>query len=137
MPCGLRVNCTDEASASHSRWREIVACRRRPKKTPTEPISHTARPIAAIPRPIATPELSSLLRRGRVVRSTSQPTRATMRPSTAMQMMPKIVAIRRMLSRMSPLRMCENSWPTTACSSSRLKCSSAPAVTVTDASDGE
>ncbi len=34
MPSGLRVNCTEEASARNSRWRDTAALISRPKKRP-------------------------------------------------------------------------------------------------------
>ena len=45
--------------------------------------------------------------------------------------MPASTPIMRMLSPMSPFRMWLNSWPITACSSSRVRRSSAPRVTAT------
>ena len=70
-------------------------------------------------------------------RSIWMPPRKSRLPSSEMQRMPKSTPIMRMFKRMSPLRMWLNSCPTTACSSSRLKRSSAPRVTAMAESFGE
>ena len=135
---GLRVNWTDEASASSSRWREIMACIIRVQSTPIDPIIQMAPPINNSPKPRAVP-LSFLLRLREEgdARKIAFPILIIMLPINDIHRIPDNTPIIRMLSFMSPLRMWLNSCPTTACSSSREKSPRAPRVTAIAASLAE
>ncbi len=133
MPSGLRVNWTEDESARYSRWRETIAWIRREQRTPSEPSAHTTPPKSISPSAIAAP-LSFFLRERPENRRIWTPPRKSRLPISEMQRMPKRTPTMRMFRRMSPLRMWLNSWPTTACSSSRLSRSSVPRVTAIAAS---
>ena len=114
-PAGLRVNCTDEASARNSRWRLTAAWIKRPKKTP----------MLADDQQRNSDESAADFCRGCAAAARMQQNP----PDVARQRIPKIIPMSRMLSLMSPLRMWLNSWPMTPCNSSRDKISMQPRVT--------
>ena len=119
--CGLRVNCTADASARCSRRRETAACSRRPATQADAARDENAERDELDARRALAAAALFMKRRARSV----------------MTHRPKIHAVRRMLIFMSPLRMWLNSWPITACNWSRSNASSAPCVTATAASSGE
>ena len=129
MPSALRVYCTALASARYSFWRLMAALMKPATPAPTRPSSHRARPsmgIMAPPLPWSlAPVRTRLLLRSR------------MWPTSPIKVMPLSSAARRILRRMSPLRMWLNSWAITPCSSWRLRWSMVPRVTATTASAGE
>jgi hypothetical protein len=130
IPAGLRVNCTAEASARNSRWRQTAAWIRLPKKTPAKPT--TIRPNAMATTAAAPPP--SLPERRRIEEKRIE--RSTVWPSRPITRMPCSTPIRRMFRRMSPLRMWLYSCATTPCNCSRDSNSTQPRVTPMTASSG-
>ncbi len=126
-PTVCRVNCTEDASASHSRCRLTAALIRPAKNWPTKPSTMNA--IATMTSTL--PPLSFDDERER-----PPPNARKRNPTRPSSRMPLSRPISRTFSRMSPLRTWLNSCPITPCSSSRLSRSSAPAVAVIAASAG-
>ncbi len=119
---GLRVNCVADASARRSRLREIAAWTSCAKMRLTKPITSKPSPstmkiAAGLPLPERRPPDCHAAERRKIS------------PRIEIITNPKIQPVSRIFSRMSPLRMCEYSCPTTACNSSRESLSSAPRET--------
>ncbi len=123
-PDVCRVNCTADASASHSRCRLTAAWISPAKNWPTKPRTSIAMAMTAsgLP-PLRSPRPPPNCRNRRPTRPSSR--------------MPLSSPISRTFRRMSPLSTWLNSCPITPCNSSRLSRCSAPPVTVIAASAGE
>ena len=130
MPSGLRVNCTEAASARNSRSRAIAALIASAASVPGKPMKASAAPPSAASAPA--PRSS-----GGLCRISSPTASTSASPRSRSQVRPPRIAASRTLSAMSPFRMWLYSWPITPWSSSRESCSASPAVAMITASPGE
>ena len=131
MPLGLRVNCTEEASARYSFCLEMADLIRPAMTPPSSPTRYKTRPTNS--RPTVLLLLLFVLLRARCETAL----RIKSAPISPIKVMPRNMAMSRMLKRISPFRMWLNSCPITPCSSSRVSWVRAPWVIATTASPGE